>query len=53
MSNFDRYYNKNIIIDRVDLTGKFGLHFITIDNDSNWGNGTISSLSINIEDSLT
>ena len=33
MSNFDRYYNKNIIIDRVDLSSKYGLHFITIDND--------------------
>ena len=52
MANFDRYYNKNIIIDRVDLTGKFGLHFITIDNDSNWGNGIVSSLNINTDDSL-
>lgn len=52
MSNFDRYYNKNIIVDRVDLTGKFGLRFITIDNDSNWGNGIVSSLNINTDDSL-
>ena len=52
MSNFDRYYNKNIIIDRVDLTGKFGLRFITTDNDSNWGNGIVSSLNISTDDSL-
>ena len=52
MSNFDRYYNKHIIINRQDLTSKYGLRFITIDNDSNWGNGIISSLNISTDDSL-
>lgn len=52
MSNFDRYFNNNIIINRVDLTSKFGLRYITTNNESNWGNGSISSLSLDTEDSL-
>ena len=52
MSNFDRLYNNNIIINRVDISSKWGLRFVTIDNDSNWGEGDILNLSISTEDSL-
>lgn len=52
MANFDRYFNNNIIINRVDLTAKFGLRYITIDSDSSWGEGEILNLSISTDNSL-
>ena len=51
MANFDRLYNNNIIINRIDITSKYGLRFITLDNDS-WGEGDIINLSIGTEDGL-
>ena len=34
MANFDRSYHQNIIINRIDITSKYGLRFVTIDKDS-------------------
>ena len=33
MANFDRSYHQNIIINRIDITSKYGLRFVTIDKD--------------------
>ena len=52
MANFDRLYHQNIIVNRIDITSKYGLRFITIDKDSSWGEGEIINLSISTEDSL-
>ena len=46
MANFDRSYHQNIIVNRIDITSKYGLRFVTIDKDSSWGEGDILNLSI-------
>ena len=53
MSNFDRLYNNNIIINRIDITSKWGLRFICIDSNDSWGEGDIINLSISTEESLS
>ena len=52
MSNFDRLYNSNIIINRIDISAKYGLRFVCIDSNDNWGEGEILNLSISTDDSL-
>ena len=52
MANFDRSYHQNIIVNRIDITSKYGLRFVTIDKDSSWGEGDIINLSIGTEDGL-
>jgi hypothetical protein len=50
MSLFNRDYNKHIILDRENLTMKFGLRFVSLENK--WGKATISNTDIDTEDSL-